>query len=232
MKRSALIVRTLLVALLALVCLSGVAPAGAMPSGAEARSVAVPAAGTGAPALVSYQGQVAVGGAPYAGAGYFKFAIVDGTGTTSYWSNDGTSSSGGEPDKPVQLVVSSGLFNVLLGDDTLTNMTVLPANTFDESDRWLRVWFSSDGTTFAQRSPDRRIAAAPYALQADMLDGQEASAFAVSTHEHDAAYVNEGQSNSVTAAMLVDGPSSGVDADLVDGSIPAALRPAATRIRP
>ena len=50
---------------------------------------------SGAPGVVSYQGQVKVGGAPFSGTGYFKFAIVDLAGTTSYWSNDGTSSGGG-----------------------------------------------------------------------------------------------------------------------------------------
>ena len=46
------------------------------------------------PGMVSYQGVVYENGSPFSGAGYFKFAIVDGTGTTTYWSNDGTSSGG------------------------------------------------------------------------------------------------------------------------------------------
>jgi hypothetical protein len=43
----------------------------------------------GAPTIVSYQGQIWDGDAPYNGTGYFKFAILDATGTTYYWSNDG-----------------------------------------------------------------------------------------------------------------------------------------------
>jgi hypothetical protein len=34
----------------------------------------------GAPAVVSYQGQVMVGGDPYTGTGYFKFAVVSAGG--------------------------------------------------------------------------------------------------------------------------------------------------------
>ncbi len=137
----------------------------------------------GAPTLVSYQGQVQVDGTPYKGEGYFKLAVVNSAGTTSYWSNDGTSLAGSEPDKAVQLTVSNGLFSVLLGDTTLENMTELPASAFSGTDRWLRVWFSSDGGSFQMLSPDRHIAAAPYALQAqeaanaDTLDGQQGSAY-------------------------------------------------------
>jgi hypothetical protein len=140
--------------------------------------------GGGAPTLVSYQGQVLVSGTPFSGTGYFKFAIVDSlTYPTSYWSNDGTSSGGSEPAKPVLLAVSNGLFSVLLGDTTLDNMSELPASAFAGSDRLLRVWFSSDGETFVLLEPDRRIAAAPYAMQAqeaanaDTLDGLDGAAY-------------------------------------------------------
>ncbi len=131
-------------------------------------NMGVPAAQAqnGAPTVVSYQGQILVGGTAYTGTGYFKFAVVDAAGTTSYWSNDGSSTGGGKPAAAVQLAVSGGLFNVLLGDTGLTNMTALPASVFSDTDRWLRVWFSSDGSNFVQLSPDRRIAAVPYALQA------------------------------------------------------------------
>jgi hypothetical protein len=134
----------------------------------------------GAPSVVSYQGQVTVGGSPCSGPGYFKLAIVNQAGNTTYWSNDGTSSGGGQPADAVALTVSSGLFNVLLGDTTLAHMTALPASVFSGTDRWLRVWFSSDGSTFVQLSPDRRIAAVPYALQAEdagTLDGFDSTRF-------------------------------------------------------
>lgn len=133
--------------------------------------------------MISYQGQVIVAGSPYDGTGYFKFAIVDTGGTTSYWSNDGTSSGGGgEPTAGVSLIVTDGLFSVLLGDITLTNMTEpLDAEAFAGTGCYLRVWFSADGSDYLLLDPDRRITAAPYALpaqgaaNADQLDGQHGS---------------------------------------------------------
>ena len=137
---------------------------------------------SGAPSMVSYQGQVQVGGTPVSGTGYFKFAVVSSAGTTSYWSNDGTSTGGGEPSAGVALSVDNGLFNVLLGDTDLSGMTLaLSADVFSGKNRYLRVWFSSDDSTYQQLTPDQRIAAVAYALQAekaadaDTLDGLEGS---------------------------------------------------------
>jgi hypothetical protein len=124
----------------------------------------------GAPTMVSYQGQVKVAGVPYNGTGYFKFAIWSGSGGNE-WTNDGMASGGGEPAAAVSLPVDNGLFNVLLGDALLTNMTALEASVFDEPERYLRVWFSSDNGTFTLLSPDQRIAAVPYALQAEKVRG-------------------------------------------------------------
>ena len=176
MKRQPPTAVAVFVALLCLLWLAGVVSAD---SDAPPTAPAEPQAG--APGVVGYQGQVTVGGVAYTGTGYFKFAVVDQAGTTSYWSNDGTSTGGGQPANAVTLAVSGGLFNVLLGDTTLANMTALPASAFSNTSSFLRTWFSSDGTTFTLLSPDRRIAAAPYALQAqeaanaDTLDGQHGS---------------------------------------------------------
>jgi hypothetical protein len=128
---------------------------------------AAPLAQGGAPAVVAYQGEVRLSGAAYTGDGHFKFAVVNPAGDISYWSNDGTSTGGGEPATAVVLPVSQGLFSVLLGDTTLVGMTdALTADVFSQPDSYLRVWFSSDNVTFNQLAPDTRIAAMPYALQA------------------------------------------------------------------
>ena len=158
-------------------------PALLLGGSAGAEPVAHPAGSVeaGAPTVVSYQGVVTVTGSPYSGTGYFKFAVVDAAGTTSYWSNDGTSSGGGQPTASVALVVAGGQFTVLLGDTTLTGMTqALTPEAFTGTERYLRVWFSADGSAFTQLAPDTRIAAVPYALQAggaDVLDGYHATAF-------------------------------------------------------
>jgi hypothetical protein len=134
--------------------------------------------------VLSYQGQLKVNGAPYSGSGYFKFAVVNAAADISYWSNDDTSSGGAEPTGAVPLAVTNGLFNVLLGDSSLPNMTSpLIAEVFGYGDSYLRTWFSSDNLTFARLSPDRRIASAPTAMRseqaanADLLEGQRAGDF-------------------------------------------------------
>jgi hypothetical protein len=166
----------------------------------------------GAPTVVSYQGQVIVDSVPYSGTSYFKFVIVNESGSTTFWSNDGTSTGGGEPTNSVSLNVVNGLFNVLLGDTSLGGMTqTLSASIFDGTDRYLRVWFSNDNVTFTQLSPDRRIVAVPYALQAEeaknagTVDGQHASAFANATHNH------------APGDISPQGAGSNLDADLLDG---------------
>jgi hypothetical protein len=172
--RIVLILALALLAVMALVAMTQAAPGNA------------PLSQGGAPTVVAYQGEVRVSGDPYTGNGYFKLAVVNAAGDTTYWSNDGSSTGGSEPTAAVQLAVSEGLFGVLLGDTTLGGMTqALTADVFDQTDRYLRVWFSTSGSAFEQLTPDTRIAAVPYALQAqeaanaDTLDGLHASELGV-----------------------------------------------------
>ena len=67
------------------------------------------------PNIINYQGRVAVNGTNFTGTGQFKFAIVNGNGSITYWSN-----GGGE----VPVSVSKGNYSVLLGDTTLPNMAM------------------------------------------------------------------------------------------------------------
>jgi hypothetical protein len=194
-----------------------------------------PLAQGGAPEVVSYQGKVRVGGTPYTGNGYFKFAVVNAAGGATYWSNDGSSTGGGEPTAAVQLAVSEGLFSVLLGDTTLGGMTqALTTDVFSQPDRYLRVWFSaSGGGPFDQLTPDTRIAAVPYALQAQeaadagTVDGYEGAALeesseidadvAAHTAIADAHHARYTDGEAWAAVLANDGPGSGLDADTVDG---------------
>ena len=68
------------------------------------------------------------------------------------------------------------------------------------------------------------------AADADTVDGLHATAFASRTHNHDADYVNEGQADSVTAPMIVDGAvgtagirNNAVTADKVSPDIVSSL---------
>jgi hypothetical protein len=179
----------------------------------------------GAPTVVSYQGQVTVDGQPYNGTGHLKFAVVDANGTTTYWSNDGTTSD--EPTQAVQLTVTNGVFSVLLGDTSLAGMAQpLAATVFGGPERYLRVWFSSDGTSFTRLTPDTRIAAVPYALRAQeaanaaQLGGQPASRYFDLAQNVTITGQPAFQGGSDTTPPFTVGSStlvSGLNADLLDG---------------
>ena len=120
------------------------------------------------PQLLNYQGRITDGGTNFDGAGLFKFALVNTTGTTNYWSNDGTLT--GQPATGVTLTVTKGLYSVLLGDTSVAGINItVPTLIFTNTDIRLRVWFS-DGTGYQQLSPDQRIAAVGYAMVAGNVD--------------------------------------------------------------
>jgi len=114
--------------------------------------------------------------------GYFKFVVTNNSGSFTFWSNDGTSINGGEPIGAVPLPVNQGIFNVLLGDATLMGMDYpLTPAVFSETDLYLRVWFGTNSETLSLLTPDTKISAVPYALQAEnahTLDGLTVSQLA------------------------------------------------------
>ncbi|HUA38639.1 MAG TPA: hypothetical protein VMA35_09635 [Candidatus Sulfopaludibacter sp.] len=131
-------------------------------------SLPSPAALGSVPPLLNFQGRIVIGGASYNGVGQFQFALVDGTGATTYWSNDGTSSGGSEPSSSISLTLTNGLYSVLLGDTTVAGMTQpINASFFTNADVRLRVWFNDGTHGFEQLAPDQRIASAGYAVVAD-----------------------------------------------------------------
>ena len=121
------------------------------------------------PRLINYQGQVHVNGTIFNGTGSFKFAMVNGDGTQTYWSNDGTSAAGAEPSSAVSLPVVDGRYSVLLGDDTISNMTELPASVFSNNNVQLRIWFDDGTNGSEQLSPDQRIGAVALAFVAESV---------------------------------------------------------------
>jgi hypothetical protein len=167
-----------------------------------------PAAAASAPHSVFYQGYVTLSGAPYDGTGYFKFAVVNQKETVVYWSNDGTL---GVPTVSVPIEVLDGYFSVLLGDTSLSGMRqALDPGVFEAPGRSLKVWFAASlSDPFNALSPVP-IASAPYALNAETLDGLEANAL-VST----AAYAGGDQSvdlgldDTVVRYVTITTPRSG-----------------------
>ena len=119
------------------------------------------------PPVLNYAGQVAVNGEAFDGNGLFKFALVNADGTTTYWSNDGTSVDGSEPQASVSVVVNGGLYSILLGNTAQQGMGAIdPAVFAQHTDAKLRVWFSDGVNGFQQLSPDRPFASVPYAFSA------------------------------------------------------------------
>jgi hypothetical protein len=62
-------------------------------SGASAQETPVPS-------MMGFQARITVNGSPFTGTGNFKFALVDATGATTFWSHDNTSTAGKEPTVP------------------------------------------------------------------------------------------------------------------------------------
>ena len=170
------------------------------------------------PQLISYQGRVAVAGANYSGSGLFKFALVNGpSGTTTYWSNDGTSVAGGQPTNAVTLTVSNGLYSLLLGDTTLTNMTAVPNSVFSNSDVRLRIWFNDGTNGWQQFTPDQRIASVAYAV---IASGVTSGAITSSMIASGAVGSSQLATKAVQTANIADGAVGSTQ--IANGAIGAA----------
>jgi hypothetical protein len=154
------------------------------------------------PQLINYQGRVAVNNVNFDGGGQFKFALVNGDGTTTYWSNDGTSTAGSQPSAAVSLTVTKGLYSVLLGDATLPNMQIIPNSVFDNGDVRLRVWFNDGMHGFQWLAPDQRVAAVGYAIMAATAQTVPDGAITTAKLANNAVGTAQLQNGSVTAAKI------------------------------
>jgi hypothetical protein len=121
------------------------------------------------PYLINYQGKVTAAGASFSGVGQFKFALVSGVNGGTLWSNDGSSTSGAEPNQAVAVAVTQGLFSVTLGDASLSNMVPVTPALFTNPDVRLRIWFNDGTNGSARLSPDQRLGASAYAMMAANL---------------------------------------------------------------
>jgi hypothetical protein len=124
------------------------------------------------PKMINYQGTVRKNGTIFDGTGYFKFAIMDsptGNGTTNYWAHDGTAAY--TPTTYITLTVTNGLFNVLLGDTSITSMTKnITETVFNATNTYLRVWFSDTPSNFQGLEPNQSFASVAYALRCQYAD--------------------------------------------------------------
>ncbi len=106
--------------------------------------------------MFNYQGRVKVQGVEHNGDGQFKFAIISPNGSSTLWSNDGTSVDGSEPTTGLTLTVTDGVFNVVMG----ANGLMLPINStvFQTKEPLkLRTWFNDGVNGFQQLHPDHNL---------------------------------------------------------------------------
>lgn len=164
------------------------------------------------PALINYQGEVTAMGSPHDGPGYFKFSIIDDPTTpgSNYWIQDGSSpAAGAEPSAHITTTLTSGRFAVKLGDTNITNMTTLPTSISANQTLYLRSWFSADGVTFEQLSPDRQLVSVPFAFRAQTAEGLSAEA-TISFDQIDTTGATNLVSRIVAGSGISLNPSNGV----------------------
>ncbi|MDH5715212.1 MAG: hypothetical protein OEZ30_06590, partial [Candidatus Aminicenantes bacterium] len=124
----------------------------------------------------------------------------------------------------------NGVFSHLIGSGMVI-FGALDATVFQTADPvYLEITIDPAGAN-ETLLPRKQIVTVGYSFKseladdADTVDGQDASAFAPVLHNHDPDYVNEGQANSVTSGMIVDGT-------IVDADINASANIAGSKIDP
>ncbi len=150
---------------------------------------------------IDYQGKILVNDQAYTGTGYFKLALSDAGSTTNLWATDELTNE-----------VYNGVFSMILGD---ASMPAIDPGIFSAgTELYLRVWFSTNGTSFDEMLPSQKLLSAPYAINADRLDGLDSTDFATGTP----VYVESDETDPVWTAQK-DGYATGtpvyVEADPV-----------------
>jgi N-acetylneuraminic acid mutarotase len=122
------------------------------------------------PLTVPYSARVSIDGEYRTGPGQVKFALVNATATQTYWSNDGSSWNGSEPQSSIEVNLDRGRFTVHLGDSSRPGMTELTPAALANEELYLAVWFSGDAETFERLQPDSRILPVFTALRAQYAE--------------------------------------------------------------
>jgi hypothetical protein len=144
------------------------------------------------PLLINYQGYLTdSGGTPLSGSQLIYFRLYNTlTGGTDFW------------DEQQTVDVTDGVFNVQLGA-----VSPLVANDFNLPEVYLEIQIFAAGTGWETLTPRQKLTSAAFAIKAgnaDMLDG-------LTVADLDAAYVNAGETNAVTSAMIADNSISAAD---------------------
>jgi hypothetical protein len=112
--------------------------------------------------------------------------------------------------------IHNGILNIVLGEVNSMSDELEGTEQY-----WLEIWVEG-----ALLGPRVKLTAVPYSMNANKLDGQDASAFASSAHNHDAAYINDG-AGEINATNDFNFTSStfitNLDADKLDGQHASAF---------
>ncbi|MCX6714331.1 MAG: hypothetical protein NTX72_00775, partial [Candidatus Uhrbacteria bacterium] len=133
----------------------------------------VNAAAVAPPNIVSYQGRLLnASGVPVTdGSLSIKFKLYDApTAGTCLWTN---SSSTCASSTARSVTLSSGLFSENLGDTGASYAPILPTVFSDNDAVYLGITIGSD----SEMTPRKRMTAAPYAMNAQTLDGIDSTSF-------------------------------------------------------
>jgi len=145
--------------------------------------------GLGGPQILTYQGSVLRGGAPIIDGQYdMRFTIhTDAVADAQIWT-----------ETDLNVAVTGGLFATLLGDGS-----VFPAATFTGSQLWLEIAvdLNRDGAfeTSELYAPRPRLSSAPWAVDADRLQGRAPADFAAASHQHAAPELPPRQYDAIVA---------------------------------
>ena len=106
------------------------------------------------PQTITFQGRLTESNVPITATRNMRFAIVDSSGTTTYWQSNASNS--------ISISVNQGIYTINLGDTSIGNMAALTPDTLDIINQaYLRVWVA--GTLL---TPDIPLNSAPYAYLA------------------------------------------------------------------
>ena len=133
----------------------------------------------------------------------------------TYWSNDGTSSAGSEPAATVNVIVTNGLFTVVLGDTTIPNMSAVSASLFAQPNLQLRIWFNDGVSGFAALSPAQSLTPTPYAVMAASVNNL--SGLSVQQNTNGAPNLIGGAPNNFVASGVVGATIAGGGATNYNG---------------
>ncbi|TSA28505.1 hypothetical protein D4R71_00670 [bacterium] len=112
------------------------------------------------PGILNFQAKITDNaGNPLSGVNSFNFAIINQSGTTTWWSANN-----------ISIDVDDGLYSIKLGDITIPGMTPIPSSVFDDNDEtFLRIWVAGEQLT------DQPILPVGYAHKSEYTDQSENS---------------------------------------------------------